>query len=123
MSSILTPDKLEVERHIASLDKKYPVILSQHDTILKLLSDRTEYINKWLAHVKADPDKHSIIQLPVPWRPLFSLYVLVNKSDVSGMSIDRDYLAKCPSLLVQQSVAAAGVSRYPCIRAMQSKKR
>lgn len=102
-----------------------PIILSAHDTLLKLLRDRSAMTDKWLEHVSADPLVHSIVQLPVPGKPLFSLYVLVDKDKLAeDGTVDRDYLAMCPSLLVQQSISVADPNpRYPSIRGMQAIRR
>jgi len=96
----------------------YPV-LNAHDALLRLLHERTQYVDQWLEHVKADPDRHAIVQLPVPGNPLFSLYVLVDKA--MRDQVTRDYLASCPALLVQQSVAVADpLQRYPAVRRVRN---
>lgn len=96
-------------------------VLSGHEALLKLLHQRTEYVNRWLAHVHADCDIHSIVQLPVPGKPLHSLYVLVDKTVVATKQVDRDYLAGCPTLMVQQSVAVADPNHYyPTIRGVKA---
>lgn len=98
--------------------KEYP-ILTAHEALMKLLGDRSAYVDKWLEHVHADPEKHSIVQLPVPGKPLFSLYVLIDKAQKDNCT--RDYLASCPTLLVQQSVAVADpIHRYLNIRGMRN---
>lgn len=102
-----------------------PIILSAHDTVIKLLSDRSAYMDKWLDHVKADPDVHSVMQFPVPGQPMHSHYYLVEKAKLdmlreafgNGAQEAADYLARCPQILIQQSVATSDpAQRYRQIR-------
>lgn len=97
---------------------KTPLPLAFHDTLLKLLHDRSEYVDKWLDHVKADPEMHSIVQLPVPGKPLYSMYVLIEKSKKDACT--QEYLASCPTLLVQQSVSTnSPIHPYRPIKTMR----
>lgn len=82
----------------------------------KLLADRETVVNHWLAHCHADPDRHSIVQYPVPGHPFSTMYVLADKQMLHRLQTDTnagdrvaaatlsDYLSRCPTLMVKQGV-------------------
>jgi rRNA pseudouridine-1189 N-methylase Emg1 (Nep1/Mra1 family) len=106
-----------------------PPILSAHDTLIKLLGDRSEALRKWIEHVKPNPALHTIIQLPVPGERFSSHYFLIEKSKQAmvvgafgkGDIEAADYLARCPNILIQQAVTVAGAAhQYRPIRAVKA---
>ncbi len=108
------------EKQLKPKDSGAKAWIEAHDTIVKLLANRSHYLHKWLNHVHADPDKHTIIQFPVPLSPLSSHYFLVEKSKVpmltaafgNGAIEAADYLSQCPNIVIEQSVAVSDPAHH-----------